>query len=64
MKFKEWVDWWNRNYKLPIADRMMYVDFSILQNIEGAKEFNEFIIDNYHRIRKHGEIDPPGGNKL
>ena len=43
MKFKEWIDWWNRNYKLSVADRMMYVDFSILQGLKGAKEFNEFI---------------------
>ena len=43
MKLKEWVNWWNRNYKLSIADRMMYVDFSVLQNIDGAKEFLKFI---------------------
>ena len=45
MEFTEWVEWWNRNYKLSVSDRMMYVDFSILQNIAGAKEFNKFIIN-------------------
>ena len=59
MKLKEWVNWWNRNYKLSIADRMMYVDFSILQNVDGASEFNEFINGDFtliHRVL----IDPPG----
>ena len=52
MEFNEWVEWWNRNYKLSVSDRMMYVDFSILQNIEGAKEFNKFIINcNMEKIK-------------
>tara|TARA_R100000656_G_scaffold123832_1_gene100847 strand:+ start:151 stop:318 length:168 start_codon:yes stop_codon:yes gene_type:complete len=49
-KFEDWKDWWNRNYKLSVADRMMIVDFSILQNIEGAREFNKFIADSYEEL--------------
>jgi len=43
MKFSEWVDWWNRNYKIPTSDRLTIVLLSINQKIKGAREFNEFI---------------------
>ena len=46
MEFQEWVAWWNRNYKIPVSDRVTIVLLSITQKIKGAREFNKFITKN------------------
>ena len=51
MRFTEWVEWWNRNYEISVADRMMYVDFSVLQNLDGSKEFLKFITNSNKEIK-------------
>jgi len=50
MEFNEWIEWWNKNYKLSIGDRMVYLDFSVMQNLKGSKKFLKYItniMDNY-----------------
>ena len=48
---EKWIEWWNSN-NIPLHEKITYLDLAIIQNVEGAKEFNKWITDGLQELYK------------